>query len=48
MGLPVISLINIKFNILTALAGVLGARPLLTIKTDGFYQAEKMISEKFD
>lgn len=36
-----------KINILTALAEVLGARPVLTFKTDDFYQAEKLISERY-
>lgn len=36
-----------KINVLTALADVLGARPLLTLKTDDFYQAETLISERY-
>jgi len=36
-----------KISVLTALADVLGSRPLLTLKTDDFYQAEKLISENY-
>ncbi|HEY9815011.1 MAG TPA: hypothetical protein V6D20_04285, partial [Candidatus Obscuribacterales bacterium] len=36
-----------KINVMTALAEVLGARPLLTLKTDDFYHAEKLIAEKY-
>lgn len=36
-----------KINVLTVLAEVLGARPILTFKTDDFYQAEKLISERY-
>lgn len=36
-----------KISVLAALADVLGSRPLLTLKTDDFYQAEKLISENY-